>query len=131
MPSKGRDLNVVCKGNLLADEHVQYIAYQMLRGLKYIHASDIVHRDLKPANIAVDENVDLKILDFGLGRDDCSENTDLSKYTMTNYVATRYWRAPEVIIKQTYSKKIDIWSAGIVLYMMLSGVQPFLSDIVP
>ena len=107
MPMQGRDLSQVMKLNLLADEHVQYIAYQVLKGLKYIHSAGIVHRDLKPSNIAVDSQVDAKILDFGLARDDVSEN----QIGMTGYVVTRYYRAPEVITRwQTYNKKIDVWS---------------------
>ena len=86
MPLVGRDLSQVMKYNLLADEHVQYIAYQTLKGLKYIHSAGIVHRDLKPSNIAVDAQVDAKILDFGLARDDVSEN----HIGMTGYVVTRY-----------------------------------------
>ena len=104
MPLVGRDLSQVMKFNTLADDHVKYIVVQALRGLKYIHSAGIVHRDLKPSNIAVDADVDAKILDFGLARNDVSEN-DIG---MTGYVVTRYYRAPEVITRwQTYNKKID------------------------
>lgn len=118
MPLVGRDLSQVMKYNLLADEHVQYIAYQTLKGLKYIHSAGIVHRDLKPSNIAVDAQVDAKILDFGLARDDVSEN----HIGMTGYVVTRYYRAPEVITRwQTYNKKIDVWSIACICAELLTG----------
>merc|ERR1712020_637173 len=61
-----------------------------LRGMKYIHSAGIIHRDLKPSNIAVNEDCELRILDFGLARP--TENE------MTGYVATRWYRAPEIML---------------------------------
>lgn len=78
----GADLNNIIRTQKLSDEHVQFLVYQILRGLKYIHSAGIIHRDLKPSNIAVNEDCELKILDFGLARP--TENE------MTGYVATRY-----------------------------------------
>lgn len=52
----------------LTDEHVQFLVYQILRGLKYIHSAGVIHRDLKPSNLAVNEDCELRILDFGLAR---------------------------------------------------------------
>lgn len=78
----GADLNNIIRTQKLSDDHVQFLVYQILRGLKYIHSAGIIHRDLKPSNIAVNEDCELKILDFGLARP--TENE------MTGYVATRY-----------------------------------------
>lgn len=77
----GADLNNIIRTQKLSDDHVQFLVYQILRGLKYIHSAGIIHRDLKPSNIAVNEDCELKILDFGLARP--TENE------MTGYVATR------------------------------------------
>nr|CAG4649182.1 EOG090X033O [Scapholeberis mucronata] len=77
----GADLNNIVKTQKLSDDHVQFLVYQILRGLKYIHSAGIIHRDLKPSNIAVNEDCELKILDFGLARPTETE--------MTGYVATR------------------------------------------
>lgn len=77
----GADLNNIIRTQKLSDDHVQFLVYQILRGLKYIHSAGIIHRDLKPSNIAVNEDCELKILDFGLARP--AENE------MTGYVATR------------------------------------------
>lgn len=77
----GADLNNIIRTQRLSDDHVQFLVYQILRGLKYIHSAGIIHRDLKPSNIAVNEDCELKILDFGLARP--TENE------MTGYVATR------------------------------------------
>ncbi|KAG2393992.1 hypothetical protein C9374_003756 [Naegleria lovaniensis] len=94
----------------LSTEHIQYFAYQILRGLKYIHSSNVLHRDLKPSNILVNENCDVKICDLGLARgfDDHSE--------MTEYVVTRWYRAPELVLMcKEYNYAIDIWSVGCIL----------------
>uniref|UniRef100_A0A8C4SM97 mitogen-activated protein kinase n=1 Tax=Erpetoichthys calabaricus TaxID=27687 RepID=A0A8C4SM97_ERPCA len=86
----GADLNNIVKCQKLTDDHVQFLIYQILRGLKYIHSADIIHRDLKPSNLAVNEDCELKILDFGLAR--------LTDEEMTGYVATRWYRAPEIML---------------------------------
>ncbi|KAJ5842257.1 hypothetical protein N7534_012087 [Penicillium rubens] len=79
--------------------------YQMLRGLKYIHSAGVIHRDLKPSNILIDDNCDLKICDFGLAREQDAQ--------MTGYVATRYYRAPEIMLTwQNYNYAVDMWSVG-------------------
>nr|XP_009930529.1 PREDICTED: mitogen-activated protein kinase 7-like [Opisthocomus hoazin] len=78
-------------------EHVRYFLYQLLRGLKYIHSANVLHRDLKPSNLLVNENCELKIGDFGmargLGADPCH-----AKAFLTEYVATRWYRAPELLL---------------------------------
>jgi p38 MAP kinase len=88
----GADLNNIIKTQRLTDEHVQFLVYQMLRGLKYIHSAGVIHRDLKPSNLAVNEDCELRILDFGLARPAESE--------MTGYVATRWYRAPEIMLSK-------------------------------
>ena len=96
----------------LTDEHCQFFLYQILRGLKYLHSAKILHRDLviylfliilfnlfiqKPRNLLVNSNCDLKICDFGLAR---ATIPDLNSLTgvMTDYVATRWYRAPELLL---------------------------------
>eukprot|EP00069_Balaena_mysticetus_P000560 bmy_14624T0 len=90
MPFMGTDLGKLMKHEKLSEDRIQFLVYQMLKGLKYIHAAGIIHRDLKPGNLAVNEDCELKILDFGLARQADSE--------MTGYVVTRWYRAPEVIL---------------------------------
>ncbi|CAN6860125.1 hypothetical protein F2Q70_00003409 [Brassica cretica] len=91
----------------LTDDHCQYFLYQILRGLKYIHSANVLHRDLKPSNLLLNANCDLKIADFGLAR--TTSETDL----MTEYVVTRWYRAPELLLNSSeYTSAIDVWSVG-------------------
>eukprot|EP00268_Persea_americana_P053842 TRINITY_DN6126_c0_g1_i4.p1 TRINITY_DN6126_c0_g1~~TRINITY_DN6126_c0_g1_i4.p1 ORF type:complete len:370 (+),score=63.64 TRINITY_DN6126_c0_g1_i4:384-1493(+) len=91
----------------LTDDHCQYFIYQLLRGLKYIHSANVLHRDLKPSNLLLNANCDLKICDFGLAR--TTSETDF----MTEYVVTRWYRAPELLLNcSEYTAAIDIWSVG-------------------
>uniref|UniRef100_A0A2P2MM10 mitogen-activated protein kinase n=1 Tax=Rhizophora mucronata TaxID=61149 RepID=A0A2P2MM10_RHIMU len=94
----------------LTDDHCQYFLYQLLRGLKYIHSANVLHRHLKPSNLLLNANCDLKICDFGLAR--TTSETDF----MTEYVVTRWYRAPELLLNcSEYTGAIDIWSVGCIL----------------
>ncbi|ORY92051.1 kinase-like domain-containing protein, partial [Syncephalastrum racemosum] len=98
--------------------HAQWFLYQMLSGLKYIHAAKVVHRDLKPANILVNRNCDIRICDFGMARGCHISETRSS--LLTEYVTTRWYRAPEVMISpNNYSELIDVWSVGCILAEIL------------
>ncbi|MBA0611154.1 hypothetical protein Godav_011857, partial [Gossypium davidsonii] len=89
---------------------LQYFLYQILRGLKYVHSANVLHRDLKPSNLFLNANCDLKIGDFGLAR--TTSETDF----MTEYVVTRWYRAPELLLNcSEYTAAIDIWSVGCIL----------------
>lgn len=99
----------------LSIDHVQYFVYQVLRGLKYIHSCRVIHRDLKPSNLLVNSNCDLKICDFGLARGLHEQNDEDRASTMflTEYVVTRWYRAPEIMLAcHEYSYPVDIWSVG-------------------
>jgi len=114
----GADLNNIVKTQKLSDDHVQFLVYQILRGMKYVHSAGIIHRDLKPSNIAVNEDCELRILDFGLARP--TENE------MTGYVATRWYRAPEIMLNwMHYHQTVDIWSVGCIMAEMLTGKTLF------
>ena len=85
---------------------MQYFVYQTLRALKTMHSADIVHRDLKPANLLLNANCDLKVCDFGLARSTRSTNPGGKEAgLMTEYVATRWYRAPEIMLSfKMYTK---------------------------
>ncbi|ONL96831.1 Mitogen-activated protein kinase 5 [Zea mays] len=109
---------IIRSGQELSEEHCQYFLYQILRGLKYIHSAGVIHRDLKPSNLLLSANCDLKICDFGLARP--SSDSDM----MTEYVVTRWYRAPELLLNSTdYSAAIDVWSVGCI-FMELIDRRP-------
>jgi serine/threonine protein kinase len=110
------DLAQIIKSNQpLTDDHTQFFLYQLLRGLKYIHSAGIYHRDLKPRNLLINSNCDLKICDFGLARADIASLQNEST-ALTDYIATRWYRAPEVILSwKKYTAAIDMWSVGCIL----------------
>eukprot|EP00210_Caulerpa_lentillifera_P004960 g4734.t1 len=103
----------------LTDDHFKFFIMQTLKGVKYLHSMDIIHRDLKPSNLLVNANCDLRIADFGLAR---SRN---SRFNMTQYVVTRWYRAPEVMMLRPYSFKADLWSIGCILAELLLGKALF------
>ncbi|XP_056389821.1 mitogen-activated protein kinase 7 isoform X2 [Hyla sarda] len=106
-------------------EHARYFLYQLLRGLKYIHSANVLHRDLKPSNLLINENCELKIGDFGMARGMCTK-PDEYKYFMTEYVATRWYRAPELMLSlHEYTQAIDMWSVGCIFAEMLGRKQLF------
>ncbi|KAL7753807.1 mitogen activated protein kinase 2 [Sorochytrium milnesiophthora] len=109
----------------LSDAHFQYFVYQILRGLKYIHSANVLHRDLKPGNLLVNADCELKICDFGLARG-FSEQPDEQAGFMTEYVATRWYRAPEIMLSfKSYTKAIDMWSVGCIFGELLGGKPVF------
>eukprot|EP00118_Oscarella_pearsei_P011271 m.74542 g.74542 ORF g.74542 m.74542 type:complete len:408 (+) comp35896_c0_seq39:53-1276(+) len=105
-------------------ENVKFITHQILKGLKYIHSAGIIHRDLKPLNIVTNDLCEIKIIDFGLARVACDSK-------MTGYVATRYYRAPEVMFNwENYgnSGKLDVWSVGCIMARIFTREHLFPGD---
>ncbi|XAR52793.1 Mitogen-activated protein kinase [Bertholletia excelsa] len=120
------DLHQVIKANDdLTREHYQFFLYQLLRALKYIHTANVYHRDLKPKNILANANCKLKICDFGLAR--VAFNDTPTTVFWTDYVATRWYRAPELCgsFFSKYTPAIDIWSIGCIFAEVLTGKPLF------
>uniref|UniRef100_A0ACD5TDS1 Uncharacterized protein n=1 Tax=Avena sativa TaxID=4498 RepID=A0ACD5TDS1_AVESA len=120
------DLHQVIKANDdLTKEHYQFFLYQMLRALKFIHTANVYHRDLKPKNILANANCKLKICDFGLAR--VAFNDTPTTVFWTDYVATRWYRAPELCgsFFTKYSPAIDTWSIGCIFAEVLTGKPLF------
>ena len=95
------DLHHVIQTQVLSEEQAEWFLYQTLLGLKALHSANIIHRDLKPSNLLLDAKWDLKICDFGLAR---SLPAVESCKDMTDYVVTRWYRAPELILANKYTK---------------------------
>lgn len=120
------DLHQVIKANDdLTPEHFQFFLYQLLRALKYIHTANVFHRDLKPKNILANADCKLKICDFGLARVTCDGAS--SALFWTDYVATRWYRAPELCgsFFSKYTTAVDIWSIGCIFAEILTGKPLF------
>jgi serine/threonine protein kinase len=112
---------IIYSKNKLSDDHIQYFIYQVLRGMKYIHSAGVLHRDLKPSNLLLNGNCDLKICDFGLAR---GVAVEADAGDLTEYVVTRWYRAPEVMCScKEYGPKIDVWAIGCIL-AELHGRKP-------
>ena len=107
---------IIASKQELSDEHYQFILYQILRALYFLHSAGIIHRDFKPSNVLINEDCTVKLCDFGMSR--ALQEEDVS---LTEYVVTRYYRAPEVMLtSRHYSKKIDVWSVGCSFAELLS-----------
>lgn len=119
------DLHAVIRANILEDIHKQYIIYQVLKSLKYMHSAQILHRDLKPSNLLLNSECHIKVADFGLARSLDVKDTDTTPL-LTDYVATRWYRAPEILLgSNKYTKGVDMWSMGCILGELLIGKPVF------
>ena len=118
------DLHTVIRSNILEPIHKQFVMYQLLKALKFIHSAGIVHRDLKPSNILINSDSFIKVCDFGLARS--IKSLSGKDIIMTDYVATRWYRAPEVLLGSTkYNSQADMWSVGCIFGELLSGSPLF------
>lgn len=96
-----------------------------MKGIKFLHSAELIHRDLKPSNVLLNSDCTLKICDFGLARSLVADR-DGSDIVLTEEVATRWYRAPEVLLgSQTYEKAADMWSVGCILAEILIGKPIF------
>ncbi|XP_022943074.1 mitogen-activated protein kinase homolog NTF3-like [Cucurbita moschata] len=112
--------HIIRSSQPLSNNHCKYLMYQLLSGLQYLHSTNILHRDLKPGNLLVNANCDMKICDFGLAR--TSKDKD---QVMTEYVVTRWYRAPELLLSCDYGTSIDVWSVGCIFAEILGRTPIF------
>jgi len=123
------DLHAVIRANILEDIHKQYIMYQSFKALMYMHSADLVHRDMKPSNLLLNSECLMKVADFGLARsllEGTNSAGDVTKPVLTDYVATRWYRAPEILLGSTqYGKAVDMWSLGCIFGEMLISKPVF------
>lgn len=113
------DLHNVISQRILQDIHIRFVMYQLTKALKYLHSAELIHRDLKPSNILVNSDCNIKVCDFGLVRCLAADKAG-DCVVLTEEVATRWYRAPEVLLgSKSYDKPADIWSMGCILAEML------------
>lgn len=112
------------KRNMPLDD-VRSVIYQLVQALDFIHEKNVVHRDVKPENILLTEDGLVKLCDFGFARH-VPGKTDGA---MTDYVATRWYRAPELLVKSTnYDFSVDIWAVGCLVFETITGRPLFAGD---
>ncbi|XP_042319600.1 mitogen-activated protein kinase 15-like isoform X3 [Sceloporus undulatus] len=117
---------VLRKGGLLKDIHRRYILCQLLRATKFLHSGGVIHRDQKPSNVLLDADCFVKLCDFGLARSLGQIQADEGGPPLTEYVATRWYRAPEILLaSRRYTEGVDMWSLGCILGEMLLGKPLF------
>ncbi|CAM9860503.1 unnamed protein product [Discosporangium mesarthrocarpum] len=118
------DLHAVIRANILEEIHKKYIIYQLVKALKFMHSANLLHRDIKPSNLLLNSDCHVKLCDFGLCRN-ISETSGPQPH-LTDYVATRWYRAPEILLgSPRYTRGVDMWAVGCILGEMLSGRPTF------
>lgn len=111
------------KDACFSESEAAKVMYQILTAVSYMHRNDIVHRDIKPENIlfeSKDKDSPIKVIDFGLSR----QYFEGQEPPMNKIVGTPYYIAPEVLRKK-YGKSCDLWSVGVIAYILLAGYPPF------
>lgn len=106
----------------MSEERVRQLMHQLATAIYYMHAHGIAHRDLKPENIIMTDNSDkaeLRVIDFGISAILAPGENSTDSYGTIAYVA------PEVLMGKPYDKEVDLWSIGVITYMLLSGSLPF------
>jgi calcium-dependent protein kinase len=106
------------------EKRAAWIVKRMLRAIAFLHQNGIVHRDVKPENFLYEsrhEEAELKLVDFGLS---CKYKTETHHKVLHSIVGTPYYVAPEVL-KSQYGPQCDVWSVGVIMYLLLCGQYPF------
>jgi len=112
------------RGGAFSESEAVSIFTQLIESISFCHRLGIAHRDIKPDNVLFDSTGKLKLADFG-----SAEWFGVNERgTMTGVVGTPYYVAPEVLSGREYNEKVDVWSAGVILYILLGGVPPFYGE---
>lgn len=129
---KGGELfDIIADRGRLSEQQASQVMRDIVTGVQYLHSCDVVHCDIKPENILCKEKnewpLQVKLCDFGLSSfiDRALASSNGTDKTMNTMIGTPGYVAPEVIKREPYGPPVDMWSCGVVLYVMLSGKMPF------
>jgi len=126
----GELFDKIIKMNNFSEKIVAHIMRQLLSAVNYLHLNNVIHRDLKPENILIESKEEfnkefftIKVIDFGTS--EIYKNRRSSRFKkLTEKIGSKYYIAPEVL-NGNYNEKCDIWSCGIIMYILLCGTPPF------
>jgi calcium-dependent protein kinase len=107
----------------LTEKEVKTVVRQIFLALNYMHLKGIVHRDIKPENVLIEnlENLEIKLTDFGF-----ATYFDHRKGELNEVLGSPLYMPPEIVKHEKYDSKVDIWSAGVMTYILLVGKPPFM-----
>ncbi len=108
------------KQGRLCESEVQNILMQICNGLKVVHENNVIHRDIKPANFLIHNGV-VKISDFGFAR----VVDDLEEPLFLTFLGSPLYMAPQILAREKFSSKCDVWSLGVTIYEILYGKTPY------
>jgi serine/threonine protein kinase len=120
--------NVIRAGTLIPIRQVGEIMAQLLLALDHAHSKGVIHRDIKPANILCPSAASIKVADFGVARLDA---LDVTRASSQGGLGTPNYMAPERFLQRPADARADLWSAGVILFQLLTGSRPFIAKDLP
>ena len=119
----GGDLSYHIIKNLFEEDEAQFFIAELILAIEHLHSLDIIYRDLKPENILIDYEGHIKLADFGLAKENVSDNK-----TAQSFCGSPAYLSPEMVTRRGAGKSSDIYGIGAVLYEMISGTPPFYAN---